>query len=272
VQTSKKILAMMVAMQGQQQQLEQKVIDLSTTVNKKIDDLVIKLDTDRMNQKMDEITKRLDKNETGRAHGIQDAQKRVEEKVDKLVVTMEIMEKQKQTEGHYVHECVEDAVKLQLQQDREEIEEINKRKACIIIHGLKESTEVDPVKRKESDEDEIVNMLHEINCDSVTVQTAIRLGKKDDTAGVKPRPVKLEVASEEQKEKILRLAKNLRGKKEKGLDKVFIHQDMTPKQRQQRKELVQQMKERLAKGEKNLIIVGGRIVVKRSKVAQAESN
>lgn len=44
------------------------------------------------------------------------------------------------------------------------------------------STEADPANRKKSDKDEIANMLHEINCDSVTVYTAIRLDKKDDTA------------------------------------------------------------------------------------------
>jgi hypothetical protein len=47
----------------------------------------------------------------------------------------------------------------------------------------------------------------------------------------------LKVTSEEQNEMVLRLANNLRGKKEKGLDKVFAHQDMALKQRLQTMDL-----------------------------------
>ena len=51
------------------------------------------------------------------------------------------------------------------------------------------------------------------------------------------RLVKFKVMSEEQNRQVLRLAKNLCDKKDKGLDKVYEHQDITPKQRQQRMEL-----------------------------------
>ena len=44
---------------------------------------------------------------------------------------------------------------------------------------------------------------------------------------------------------------------------VFEHQKMTLKKRQQRMELVHHMKEQLAMGEQNLIIVNGKIVVKK---------
>ena len=39
-------------------------------------------------------------------------------------------------------------MKLKLQADSEEAEEVKKRKASIIIHGLKESTEADQTKRR----------------------------------------------------------------------------------------------------------------------------
>ena len=80
--------------------------------------------------------------------------------------------------------------------------------------------------------------------------------------------MKVVVASEEQKEIILRQSKNLRGKKEKGLDKVFIQQDMTPKQREERQALVKEMKERQTKGEQNLIIVKGKFVIRKYKENQ----
>ena len=49
--------------------------------------------------------------------------------------------------------------------------------------------------------------------------------------------------------------------------------DMTPKQRQQRMELVKQMKDRQqTTGEKNLIIVNGKIVVRKPRDTQVTSN
>jgi len=55
----------------------------------------------------------------------------------------------------------------------------------------------------------------------------------------------------------------LKGKKDKGFDRVFIHQDLTPKQRQKRKLLVQELKERQSQGERNLMILGDKIVERR---------
>ena len=57
---------------------------------------------------------------------------------------------------------------------------------------------------------------------------------------------------------VLRNAKNLRLAKEGGWQTVFIHQDMTPKQQEARKQLVQELKERAASGEGDLIIFNGK--------------
>ena len=70
--------------------------------------------------------------------------------------------------------------------------------------------------------------------------------------------------TEAHKEKVLESAKNLRNFKEGGFAKVFIHQDLTPKEREARKKLVEEMKQRRANGEKDLILVNGKIVVKRT--------
>jgi hypothetical protein len=50
-----------------------------------------------------------------------------------------------------------------------------------------------------------------------------------------------------------------------------VHQDMTPKQSQQRTELLHHKKEPLAKGEKNLITVDENRVVKKATDAQVAS-
>jgi hypothetical protein len=58
---------MMVAKQGQQQKLKQKVHNLSIAVNRKMYDQGKTLDTDTMNQKIYELARKLDKNEMGEA-------------------------------------------------------------------------------------------------------------------------------------------------------------------------------------------------------------
>jgi len=44
---------------------------------------------------------------------------------------------------------------------------------------------------------------------------------------------------------------------------MLIHQDLTPKQREARKLLVQEMKERMNKGEKDLMILNGKVIKRR---------
>jgi len=55
--------------------------------------------------------------------------------------------------------------------------------------------------------------------------------------------------SAESKISLLKKAKNLREAQEGGWSKVFIHQDLTPKQREARKPLVAELKERKANGD-----------------------
>jgi len=243
--TCKKMMAMMMKVYECQQQLEDKVDELAGTMNKKIDEL-----TNTVNEKISNSDLDFE------------PQKRVEDKVDALMSTV----KNQHIDSHYVHDCVQDAVKLKLQEDQEEIEEIKRRRCNVIVHGLQEvADDAGAGVGAGASEDQVVQLLHEIGCDDVSVEDAVRLGKKQDVSDSepKPRPLKLVLASEDQKDKILYRSKNLRGKKDKGLDKVFIHQDLTPKQRERRRQLVTELKDRQAKGEKNLIIVNGKIVIRR---------
>ena len=178
-------------------------------------------------------------------------------------VLLDTVINQKKIDNHIVHDCVENVVVAKMTKDQEEADEIRKRRTSVIIHGLKESTGNSSDERKANDESKLIDILHEINCDDVSITAAIRLGKKDDNSSAKPRPVKLEVCSEEQKDKIIRLTKNLKGREIKGLDKLFIHQDLTPLQWEKRSQLVKEMKERQTTGKKNLILINGKIVERR---------
>ena len=59
-------------------------------------------------------------------------------------------------------------------------------------------------------------------------------------------------------------AKNLPRKGEGETNGIFMHQDLTPKQRVRRQELVKELKSRQSQGEKNLIIVNWKIVERRN--------
>ena len=63
-------------------------------------------------------------------------------------------------------------------EDKQEQDEINKRRCSVIIHGLAESFDGDAGARTEEDEEAIVNLLHEINCDEVSVNDTVRLERK----------------------------------------------------------------------------------------------
>lgn len=241
------IMKMMATMQEHQQSLEEKMNDLAKNTEMKIDALSELLNESLTNrEKTSQIT-------------VVDTQKHVDDKFDELINTV----KQQKIDGQYVQEVVEGAVTTKLHEDLEEREERNRRRTSVIIHGLQESSSDDEDVRQSEDEEHMIGLLHEIKCDNVSINGIVRLGKRAEDLSVKPRPMKVIVASEEQKIKVLKQAKNLKSKKEGGFDKVFIHQDLTPKQRQERKVLVDELKRRKDQGEENLILVNGRIVTKR---------
>ena len=74
------------------------------------------------------------------------------------------MSKKQTLDSHYVHDCVEDAVEIKLQEDREEAEEIKKRATNIIIHGMMEP-DINSSDTKNEEVNQIITMLHAIKCD-----------------------------------------------------------------------------------------------------------
>ena len=151
-----------------------------------------------------------------------------------------------------------------IQQDREEQEEQNKPRNCVIIHGLKEPSGGNTDEKKKAELDGVEELLHQIKCDNVSVNTCFRLGKMSADPLNQLRPMKLTLVSEAHKQQVLQSAKNLKTMSNE-LVKIFIHEDLTPKQRERRQLLVKELKERKEKGEQNLIIVNNSIVVRRPK-------
>ena len=114
-------------------------------------------------------------------------------------------------------------------------------------------------------------MMNELDINNVKVEQIVRLGKKSQSDENRPRPIKVVVDSIDSKFRIIRNAKNLRLKKEGGWSRIVVHQDLTPKQREERNKLVQEMKDRKTRGETGLTIYNGRIVTRKRSPYQEQS-
>lgn len=260
---AEKLLAMVSKMQTKVERIEEELLrlhaesraELTQAVNDvKAELAVIAARVDRVEKQTDESINNVQKMEPKWSELFS---KQVENKISLATADLATV----QTE-------LKQQTQLALQESREELEEIARRRGNIIVHGLAEPVGTTPEERKSQDSDKVNFLLQELGADVPEVKGIIRLGKRSDVAGVPPRPVKLVLVSEEQKDKVLRKAKNLKNMGDKGLDKVFLHQDLTPRQRETRQCLVREMKERQARGEQNLAIVNGKVIVRKMRVAQ----
>ena len=227
-----------------------------------------------MGEKFDALMKGLDDSKIGQFDSkIDQIQQKIQESTEKFFTEkVTHMDEKFEKVLNDLGSCNNSSLQHRFQDDLEEVEEVRRRKTNVIIHGLKEPADGDKDSEHEQDASSIEHLLHELKCDEVSVNSTVRLGKKPAGEDTKPRPIKLVLASEEHKDKVLRGAKNLKYARVNTLDKVFIHQDLTPRQREQRKKLVEELKVRRSQGEQNLIIVKDRILVKRYRgVATQES-
>lgn len=152
---------MILAVKSSQQSLEDRFSELTDSFKRKTDEL------------SDSVNTRLDKLDSSRENTDVVGRKRVEEKMDVLIATV----KRQKTYDHQLHDCVQEAVQSKLEEDQQEIEEIKKRNG-VIIHGLQESTTTEAEAGMAEDGDHIIDLLHQIRCDEVSVTDVVRLGKK----------------------------------------------------------------------------------------------
>jgi len=145
---------------------------------------------------------------------------------------------------------------------------MKRRKNNAVFHGLQEPAAADPEERKTEDELQIMSLLHDIDCDDISVDSVIRLGRIPEADDEKPRPILLRFPSEEQKNKVLSELKSLKTTRVGRIGRIFIHQDLTPKQRECRRKLVDELNQRITNGETNLMIWNGKVVQRRTTKAE----
>lgn len=201
-----------------------------------------------------------------------DKEAETELKINELEQKLSSLADDSKNSKQTVIDYVQKAVEVQAQETKEEELEKEKRKTSIIVHGLPESESDDSTERAEGDSCIVTSMFQVMGCADVKVKNSIRLGKyqaqTQDSSSLKPRPVKVTFETETDKNDALRMSKNLRKTQEGVWHKVFLHQDLTLKEREIRKELLQEMKRRKDTGETDLILVGLKIVKKRHVLVQ----
>ena len=236
--------------------------------NRNLDRLEELIDSmSKLMSKLCSIESRMDdKADVDDVKGLKDRLLAVEERMQHMDSDIEACKKGKQIDDMKVMDCVEKVMSERVQDTNSEEAEVAKRKTNVIVHGLPESEATEVEERESDDAGQVSMLLYELKCDSAEVSQFVRLGSRDlaapDGTTRKPRPVKLVLKTEEQKLDILRNSKNLRWREDGGWKSVFIHADLTLKQREVRRKLVSEMKTRKENGETDLIIVNGRIVKK----------
>lgn len=127
------------------------------------------------------------------------------------------------------------------------------RKNNIMIFGLKESTDS---TSEANDEAQITDLSAELGVPNLKVQRCFRLGRRSS----KPRPVKVICENPKQRTDLLRSAFRIpRLPSNLGFKKVFIKQDLTPKEQEANRQLRQELKNRRELGER-VYVRNGRIV------------
>jgi len=170
---------------------------------------------------------------------LEEVQSRLEHKVDVLRTNID--------------EPIALAVHDVLQQDKAEELEIEKRKTNVVIHGLAESQDDSSDQRISDDLAVLSAMFHEAGVENAKVENVVRLGRRPSDPTQNPRPMKVVLDSVDSKITLLKKSKNLRENQEGGWRRIVIHQDLTPKQREARKPLVAELKQRKAQDEQDLL-------------------
>ena len=133
------------------------------------------------------------------------------------------------------------------------------RKANIMIHNVKESTQDDREARQAEDCMVVTEILNQgLNITDVSITKAIRIGGRGQNRGIKPRLILATLDTTRYKRDILSNARKLRNTPQ--WDNIHISSDQTPKEREESKALRDLLKQRREAGESNLVIRNGKII------------
>lgn len=132
----------------------------------------------------------------------------------------------------------------------DELNEIQRRKANLIIFKIPESSSDLPLQRKAHDEGVVTKLIADI-CGGVDFP-GIKVGRVGTRFPDKTRPIRVTLQSEEDVRKVVANSKRVRNVP--NFEDVIITYDRTPRQQSRYRDLRQQLQERINGGENNLRI------------------
>ena len=191
-----------------------------------------------------------------------EGQSRLESKIDKM---MELFSKRLEAIEREIgvdkqEQKIEEIVDRKIAEALEERDEKEKRKNNIVIVNLRESGKPTAEERQE-DMSEVMKIMKicEVTIDREEITNPIRLGK---IGGNRPRLLKVTITTETRKREIMKKAILANKKVSDPKKKVYVNNDLTLKERQKLQELLAEKKERMASGEKDLVIKNGKVMKK----------
>ena len=159
-----------------------------------------------------------------------------------------------------------DKVKDLVHEEMSEAKEIESRRLNLICLNMPESKKPENSERQLEDQDFLKNLMKaKMNLDPelITVNKLVRLGKREiRTDGTyKCRPIRFTVEMFEHKRQILKANSLLRSCADEIFSNIYFTPDLTKNQRKQAFDLRSERRKREEKGERNLKISKGKIVV-----------
>lgn len=149
-----------------------------------------------------------------------------------------------------------------------EKEDMEKRRKNVVMYNIPEVESENVEERIEQDKgmckDIIENSLGLAERDYNIVKV-IRIGKRRNEEGAKPRPTLIKLEDEEQKWCIVRSAKNLKNERDPVKKRVGIVKDMTEKERKVDFFLKQQLRDKKRDGEEGWYIKNGQLMRARER-------
>ena len=152
------------------------------------------------------------------------------------------------------------------EQFEEMVEEANRRhqkRKKVIISNLAEPTSGTPQERRDEDKSTVRDIIRDLSLDVFDIEETQRIGKIDSTRK-KPRLLCVTCSDKASKYDLLRSAKELRN-----IDKyknIYINPDLTFIQREKNRNLRKELKEKREEG-LDVIIKNGQVVLRRDAVS-----
>ena len=233
---------------GRKEEIKQEVEEnVMKQVNEKIDKK-FEEDTEEMKVKLrTEIVKEMEEDQIKKMHSKMEAEhKNMEARlIDEITVKVreELEQKLKNTPTAQPPAGNRHSPGTQINLTVKEMEERERKKNNIIVHGLPEPKTNSREERSNSDKDKIKDLINntlEVHCPPDMITETIRLGKSTPEKSKRPRPVLTILKTAEKKQEIFKNLGKLKGSRYKN---ISLNDDMTQLERQQLKKMIDQAKE-----------------------------